>query len=473
MLLTEVARNVGVRDLGSLPAIDIVDLTHDSRQVADGSMFACVSGTAHDGHLFAAEAISRGAVALVVDHELGLDVPELVVEDVRQALGPLAAAIHGQPSTKIPVIGVTGTNGKTTVTHLLGGILESAGLEPEVLGTLSGARTTPEGTDLQRILAKTVAAGARSVAMEVSSHALALHRVSGTRFTVSLFTNLGLDHLDFHETFDAYFAAKATLFDASMSAVGVVCRDDSWGQRLLDGSVPGVCPMVSYGMEDVADLEMGSGGSSFVWRGTPVKIRLQGRHNVLNAVGAATAASELGIANEVIAVGLALVTAVRGRFEPVLDTAGIAGDVDVIVDYAHKPDALEAVLRAAGEIARGRVVVVIGAGGDRDKGKRPVMGRIAAELADLAIITSDNPRSEDPRQIIEEMLAGIEDRSNVSVLPDRAEAIAASVLNARPGDFVVLAGKGHETTQTSGEAVIDFDDAEHAARALTERRAKA
>ena len=471
MLLADVARAAGMNDVESLPPVDVIDLTHDSRQVAVGSMFACVRGVAHDGHAFASEAVTGGAAALVVDHELGLEVPELVVPDVREALGPMAAAIHGQPSTKIPVIGVTGTNGKTTVTHLLGGILKAAGLAPEVLGTLSGARTTPEGTDLQRMLAKVVAEGTRSVAMEVSSHALALHRVAGTHFTVSMFTNLGLDHLDFHDNFDEYFAAKASLFDASVSSVGVVCRDDPWGQRLLDGSVPGLCPMITYGIDDVADLDMGPAGSSFAWRGTKMLTHLPGRHNVLNAVAAATAAAELAIAQDAIAEGIASIGAVRGRFEPVRDATGHTSDIDVIVDYAHTPDALEAVLRAAREIARSRVVVVVGTAGDRDEGKRPLMGGLAAELADLAIITSDNPRSEDPGKIIDEMLAGIADRSNVSVLPDRAEAIAAAVLDARPGDFVVLAGKGHETTQTAGDSVIDFDDADHAARALAERRA--
>ena len=473
MLLTEVAEAIGLEGGETLPVVDVIDLTHDSRQVTNGSMFACVTGEAHDGHKFAPEAVEGGAVALVVDRELGLAVPELVVEDVREALGPLAAAIHGHPSTKIPVMGITGTNGKTTVSHLLGGILEAAGLAPEVLGTLSGARTTPEGTDLQRLLAESVAAGTRSVAMEVSSHALALHRVSGTHFAVSVFTNLGLDHLDFHKNFEDYFAAKAMLFDSSMSAIGVVCGDDSWGQRLLDGSIPDLCAMVAYGLDDVSDLEMGPAGSSFTWHGTAMTIHLPGRHNVLNAVAASTAAAQIGVATEAIAQGLGSVVAVRGRFEPVFDAVGTDSDVDVIVDYAHKPDALEAVLRAAREIARGRVVVVVGAGGDRDRGKRPVMGRLAADLADLAIITSDNPRSEDPAKIINEILTGIEDQSNVSVMADRAEAIAAAVLDARPGDFVVLAGKGHETTQTTGNSVIEFDDAKHAARALAERRATA
>ena len=473
MLLAELVRSAGLAvppgdlDLDLDLDVEVTDISHDSRKVTNGTLFACIPGATEDGHDYASEAIESGASALVVDHKLSTSVPEVVVDDVRRVVGPLASALYGHPSRQVPVVGITGTNGKTTVTQLLGGILGTAGLEPLILGTLAGVRTTPEGPDLQREMAGAIAAGAAAVAMEVSSHALALHRVAGTAFEISVFTNLGQDHLDFHADFEDYFGAKATLFAPSFSKLGVVCRDNEWGRRLIDATKD-TCPILTYGIEDATEIDLGAAGSTFSWRNETLSIHLPGRHNVVNAIAAATVAARLGVSMVDIAAGLLSVTSVRGRFEPVKVSGG-ATDVDVVVDYAHKPDALEAVLIAAREIATGRVVVVIGAGGDRDRSKRPVMGALAAHLADLAVITSDNPRSEDPQAIVDDMLAEIADMANVSVELDRATAIRDAIVSAEAGDFVVLAGKGHETTQTSAGIAIDFDDADHGALALLER----
>jgi UDP-N-acetylmuramoyl-L-alanyl-D-glutamate--2,6-diaminopimelate ligase len=449
----------------------ITAVTHDTRAVTPGALFCCVPGQRVDGHDLAPQALAAGAAALLVARRLTVppphsDVPQVQVPDVRAALGPVAAAFWGRPSEHMYVVGVTGTSGKTTVTHLVQSVLDAAGLPCGVIGTISGARTTPEAPELQALLAAERAAGRRAVAVEVSSHGLELHRVDATRFAVAAFTNLSHEHLDFHGTMDAYFAAKRRLFTREFTARAVVCVDDAWGRRLageLAGD-PDAPPVTTYGLGDVEALAPGPAGTSFRWRGHRVDLRLPGRFNVLNALAAAHAAEALGVPAETIAKALTDAPVVRGRFEPV--DAG--QPFTVLVDYAHKPEALAQALATARELvgAGGRLVVVFGCGGDRDAAKRPVMGELAARLADEAVVTSDNPRSEDPRAIISDVQTGIPSGAPVVIEPDRRRAIELALGGARPGDVILIAGKGHETTQVIGETTLPFDDRDVAREAL-------
>ena len=455
----------------------ITDVTHDSREVTAGALYACVVGSSADGHDFAAAAVDAGASALLVERELvgpsEASVPQVVVPDTRRAMGRFAAEVWGRPSRDLDVVGVTGTAGKTTVTHLLASILRRSGRRTSILGTLSGRRTTPESTDLHRILARERDLGTEALVTEVSSHALTLHRVEGVRFAAALFTNLGSDHLDFHGDVESYFAAKRSLFDSRRVGFGVVNRDDPYGRRLLaEGGSSGDLPMIEFGLDDVTGLVMGASGSAFDWRGRHIELPIPGRFNVSNAVAAATLAAEMGSDLDDIVGGLASVEPVRGRVERVVPPGSATGtpvDIDVLVDYAHKPEALAAVLDMAREVARGGVVVVIGCGGDRDRGKRPVMAAMAEARADRVVLTSDNPRSEDPLDILAEMRSGLVGRGNVVTIADRAEAIRTAILTAEPSDLVIIAGKGHETTQTTGNTVVEFDDRAHSAAALAER----
>jgi UDP-N-acetylmuramoyl-L-alanyl-D-glutamate--2,6-diaminopimelate ligase len=447
---------------------DLAAVVHDSRAVADGALFCCVRGSKVDGHELAPAAVEAGAAALLVDHGLPLDVPQLVVADVRAALGPVAAAFWDHPSRHLTVLGVTGTAGKTTLTHLLAAILTADGRRCGVVGTLSGARTTPEAPELQALLADHRRRGDDAVAMEVSSHGLELHRVDATRFAVAVFTNLSQEHLDFHGTMDAYFAAKARLFTPAFTDRAVICVDDPWGRRLLaDVEARGDVDVHPYGIDDARDVRLMPAGASFTWRGHEVRLPLAGRFNVANAVGAATAAAVLGLAPAVIARGLSSAAPVPGRFE-VVDVS--SRPITVVVDYSHKPDALEQALVAARELVtgEGELTVVFGAGGDRDTAKRPMMGDVAVRLADHVVLTSDNPRSEDPAAILAEIAAGIPARAapRVRTEPDRRRAIALAVGAARPGGVVVIAGKGHETTQTVGDTILPFDDRVVAREAL-------
>ena len=455
MLLSELLRAVADRPAFRDVRVvidDDVHLTravHDSRQVAPGTLFCCVVGTRHDGHDHAADAVASGATALLCERPLGLGVAEIVVPSVRDAMGPAAAALAGWPSDQLDVIGVTGTNGKTTVVQLLAAVLPNTG----VIGTLTGARTTPEAPELQAILADMVAAGRAQVAMEVSSHALDLHRVDGTRFRVAAFTNLSQDHLDHHGDMAHYFQAKARLFRPELTEMAVVNLDDPHGRLLRDAAL---VPTVGYSLDDITDLDLRPDGSSFRWRDTDITIQLPGRFNVSNAVAAATIAAELGIDVATIAAGLGSLSGVPGRFERIDE----GQDFLAAVDYAHTPDGLEQLLVAGRELAgRRRVIVVFGAGGHRDASKRPVMGEVAARLADVVVVTSDNPRGEDPAAIISQVQAGIEDlTTDIRIEPDRAQAIAIAVAEARSGDVLLVAGKGHETGQTVGDVTTPFDD---------------
>ena len=444
---------------------EVVSVEMDTRQVVPGALFACVPGARSDGHDFAAAAVEAGAVAVVVERRVDVTVPQVIVPSARAALGPLADAAAGHPSRAMTVVGVTGTHGKTPTVGLLAAIFGAHGWTTATIGTLTQVRTTPEAPDLQRRLAGLRAGGTQAVAMEVSSHALDQRRVDATHFAAGVLTNVTQDHLDYHRTMEAYFEAKARLFEAGRVGVAVVNRDDPWGRRLLDRLRGSGLATETYGFDDVDDLRMTPAGSAFRWRGEDVVLPVAGRFNVANALAAATTSAALGVAAPTVAAGLAAMAQVRGRFERV--DAG--QPFTVVVDYAHTPDALAAVLRSAREIATGRVLVVFGAGGDRDRAKRPLMAAAAATGADVVVVTSDNPRSEDPTAIIDAVVAGIpaDHRASTVVEPDRRAAIAAVVAAAGPGDVVVVAGKGHEQGQDFGDRVEAFDDVTEARAALS------
>ena len=460
MLLDQLLGGVEVLDVRGDPAsTDVTAITHDSRAVLPGSLFCCVPGARVDGHRFAGAAVAAGAVALLDEHILPVEATQVVVARTRAAMAPLSAVFFGHPSRDLDVVGVTGTNGKTTTVHLLGSVLAAAGRPAGLIGTLTGERTTPEAPELQARLAAFRDEGAKAVAMEVSSHALALHRADALWFAVAVFTNLSQDHLDFHQNMDEYFAAKARLFEPGRAAVGVVNVDDRHG-RLLFESAP--IPMVPYSLADAEDVRVAPTESRFRWHGEEVHLSLGGRMNLVNALAAATAALELHIPAADIARGLSTAPPVRGRYEPVA-----AGQpFTVLVDYAHTPDGLEQVLRSVRETVKGRVLVVFGAGGDRDREKRPAMAEVATRLADEAVLTSDNPRSENPGTIIDEVRAGAAVDASLHVEPDRRAAISRALGRARAGDAVVIAGKGHETTQQFADRLLSFDDRAVAAEEL-------
>jgi UDP-N-acetylmuramoyl-L-alanyl-D-glutamate--2,6-diaminopimelate ligase len=464
-----------LRDLlGTGPDVEITGLAYDNRAVVPGSLFFCVPGFTRDGHDFAPDAVARGAAALVVTRPLGLGVPEIVVEDMRAAMARGAAAFYGDPTARLPVVGVTGTSGKTTTTHLLRHLMEAAGRPCGLLGTVASVvageerpvvRTTPEAIDLQATFRAMLDGGDQACAMEVSSHALELRRVEGIHFAVAAFTNLSQDHLDFHPSMDAYFEAKRRLFTDFDVGTAIVCVDDEWGRRLAS-SLPDAVTVSVSGEADwqASDLRITSGGAAFRLRGRELVLPLPGRFNVANALIALAAGASLGLELAEMAGALARVRPVPGRVEAVDEGQGFA----LLVDYSHKPGALENVLEAARELAEGRVIAVFGAGGDRDRGKRPLMGEVAARLADVAIVTSDNPRSEDPEAIIDEILAGMPAGSaGVERLVDRRAAIERAVGLAERGDVVVIAGKGHERGQEfAGGRKEPFDDVVVAREAL-------
>jgi UDP-N-acetylmuramoyl-L-alanyl-D-glutamate--2,6-diaminopimelate ligase len=443
--------------------VDITDVTHDSRDVPAGALFVAVVGERTDGHDHARPAVESGAGAVMVQRLLDVDVPQLVVEDTRRAMAVAAATCWGRPSERLAVVGVTGTNGKTTVVTLVGEIVERLGVESRVIGTLTGTRTTPESTDLQAQLAAFVADGVQVVAMEVSSHALALGRVDEVRFEVAVFTNLGLDHLDFHGTVERYFEAKASLFEPGRAATAIINVDGPHGRLLRDAAPPGG-KTVEYSIADAGDLAVGPSGSRFTWREHRIDLPLVGRFNVVNAIAAGEVCVALGHASDAVAGALSSVAPPPGRFE--LVDAG--QPFLVVVDYAHTPDGLDQLLETARELTTGRLIVVFGCGGDRDRSKRPRMGEVACRLADVVIVTSDNPRSEDPSAIIAAVKNGCIGREPSTEI-DREAAIGQAIEGATHGDVVVIAGKGHETTQVIGDSTVPFDD-RAVARAQLARR---
>jgi UDP-N-acetylmuramoyl-L-alanyl-D-glutamate--2,6-diaminopimelate ligase len=473
-------------------SVEVSGLAYDSRKVGPGTLFFCVPGERVDGHEFAAAAVEAGAAALVVERELGLPVPQVVVADARASMAPLAARFWGDPTAELRVVGVTGTNGKTTTAFLLREILEAAGIRCGLLGTVKqvvgGAeeeveRTTPEAIDLQATFRRMLDGGDEACAMEVSSHALVLRRAEAIHCEVALFTNLTQDHLDFHADMEDYFQSKRRLFAADEPGAAVVNVDDPYGRRLADEFKCVTFSATGQEADFVArDVSLDAAGAEFTVFSPPtsrerthsdgnrpiggevrVCTRLPGDFNVANALGAFAAATTLGLDPEAAAAGLAAAVPPPGRFEPVDEGQPFA----VLVDYAHTPDSLQNVLAAARRLTAGRLISVFGAGGDRDRGKRPRMGRAGAQLSDIAIVTSDNPRSEDPETIIEEVLAGVEDRGGVRVEPDRRAAIELALSGARAGDTVVIAGKGHEQGQEfENGRKVPFDDREVAREEL-------
>ncbi|MFN3650020.1 MAG: UDP-N-acetylmuramoyl-L-alanyl-D-glutamate--2,6-diaminopimelate ligase [Armatimonadota bacterium] len=489
--LGELAKAVPGSRLSSPDAarLQVRGVAYDSRAVQPGDLFFCVRGLKTDGRRFLPAAVERGALAAVVDAEVeNPSVPLLQVPDVRKAMGPVSAELYGHPARHLALVGITGTNGKTTTSYLVEAIARAAGRPTGVLGTIGARRgdeplemehTTPEAPDLQSLLARMrEGVERRVVAMEVSSHALDQGRSLGCEFDVAAFTNLTQDHLDYHPSMEDYFQAKARLFTeyprASEKAfTAVVNVDDEYGRRLArmaEGRV------LTYGVREPADLRAGEIRASVTGleytlttpEGVfPVRLRIGGLFNVYNSLAAAGAARALGIDWQTITAALSEAPGVPGRFESV--SAG--QDFGVIVDYAHTPDGLENVLRAARALEPRRVLTVFGCGGDRDRGKRPIMARIAAELSDVVVVTSDNPRSEDPDAIIREILTGIPAGAGtwVETEPDRARAIERAVSAAETGDVVVIAGKGHEDYQIFADRTIHFDDREQARKALNAR----
>jgi UDP-N-acetylmuramoyl-L-alanyl-D-glutamate--2,6-diaminopimelate ligase len=451
-----------VEVVGRAP-VEVRDLAYDARAVTPGALFFCVRGARADGHDFAPAAVERGAAALVVERPLELHVPQVVVPDARASMAVVADEFFGRPTQELAVAGVTGTSGKTTTAFLLYAILAAAGGRPGLLGTVEARvggerrgvqRTTPEAIDLQRTFREMLDVGDRSCAMEASSHASQLHRLDRVRFAALVFTNLSQDHLDFHGDMESYFEAKRRLFVEGRPPAAVNVGND-YGRRLA-AELP---EALTFGF--APDAAIGPAALD------GVELKLRGRFNAENALAALAAARLLGIDDAAIARGLESVRGVPGRFESVEEGQPFT----VIVDYAHKPDALENVLHAARELTRGRVICVVGAGGDRDRGKRPLMGRLACELADIAIVTSDNPRSEEPQAIIDEVVAGAV--GEVEIEPDRSAAIARAIELARDGDVVLIAGKGAEQGQQFADRTIPFDDREAAREALRTLGARA
>jgi UDP-N-acetylmuramoyl-L-alanyl-D-glutamate--2,6-diaminopimelate ligase len=441
---------------------DITDLAYDTREVQPGALFFCVRGERVDRHDLAGEAVEQGAAALVVERPLDLKVPQLIVPSARAAMPVAADEFFERPTEQLVVAAVTGTSGKTSTTFLLRSILARAGMKPGLIGTIESrvggesrpaVRTTPEAIDLQRAFRAMLDAGDRSVVLEATSHGSVLGRLDRVRFDALAFTNLTQDHLDFHETMETYFEAKRRLFtEHEPPAAAAVNVGDPWGIRLADElRALERAPLLTYGDTPRADL-----------RTHPAleRSRLAGGFNVNNVLAAAAVCRLLGLPDDAIADGVAAVPGVPGRFERIDEGQPFT----VIVDYSHKPGALEAVLRSARELTAGRLLCVFGAGGDRDREKRPQMGRVATELADLAIVTSDNPRSEDPNAIIEEILTGIV--ADAEVEPDRRSAIGRAIAEAHEGDVVVIAGKGNEQGQEFADRKIPFDDREVAREAL-------
>ena len=465
----------------------VASVAYDSRDVVAGSVFVALKGEKLDGAKFAADAARRGASAIVSEHDAPADLPAgvlwLKVGNARAALAELAAIFFGRPSEQLTLVGVTGTNGKTTTTYLLAAIFDAAGMPCGRIGTVTtrigneereAARTTPEAPDLQRLLREMVERGLSACAMEVSSHALSLHRVDDVRFAAGVFSNLTRDHLDFHGDMEHYFAAKRRLFEMlPEGAPAIVNVDDPRGAELAAS----VARAVTYGIDKPASVTPGQltyslDGLDFdvqAPRGRlHVRSPLVGRPNAYNILAAVATAAALDVPFDAIERGLASLKAVPGRFEM---ASSSDDDVRVVVDYAHTDDALRNLLETARPLAHGRLITVFGCGGDRDTTKRPLMGAVAARLSDLVIVTSDNPRSENPERIIAEIRRGMaREQSSVVEIADRRQAIERAVADARPGDLVLIAGKGHEKYQIIGDRTIPFDDVEVAANALARRR---
>jgi len=461
--------------------VPVKGIAYDSRQVKPGYLFVAIEGFKTDGHHYIEDAVSNGAVAIVTQREVR--VPEGIswvrIADTRKGLAQMAARFYGFPCDKMRVIGVTGTNGKTTTTYMIREVYKNAGKKTGIIGTINNMigekvlpvkHTTPESADLQKVMAQMVEEKVEAAVMEVSSHALSLHRVEGCHFDIGVFTNITQDHMDFHRDMEDYLSAKMRLFAGA--EVSIINADSYYGERITEGSGGKV---VTYGIESQADvlareINISPAGVSFRvnWSGGDIQVNLKltGLFNVYNALAAFTVGLEEGLEPEVIKDALETLEGVPGRFELVNKGQPFA----VIVDYAHTPDGLENILSTARQFTSGRLITVFGCGGDRDRTKRPLMGKIGAELSDFAIITSDNPRTEDPERIIEDILEGVNSAGSVdyTVIPDRRSAIGHAIKSARAGDVVVIAGKGHETYQEINGKRFHFDDREEAGIILEE-----
>jgi UDP-N-acetylmuramoyl-L-alanyl-D-glutamate--2,6-diaminopimelate ligase len=486
--LAKLLRGVEAKVATAHSDLEIQEIAYDSRKVKPGTLFVAIRGEKTDGNNFVSDAVARGAIAVASEQAIAVTLPAefpwIQVSDARKTLAITAANYFGRPAEVLKLIGVTGTNGKTTTAYLVDSILRAAGCEVGLLGTIghrlvreprSAANTTPESLDLQDFLADVVRAGGTHAVLEASSHALAMDRLWGCPFAVAIFTNLTRDHLDFHKSFEEYFAAKRRLFEgtgAAAPAVGVINQDDAYGKQLAGLATR----TLTYGLESGADITTRKPAITFsgieCTVETPIgkieiRSRLVGRTNVYNILAAVGAGVALDLPREVIASGVAQLSSVPGRFERI----DAAQPFQVVVDYAHTDDALRNLLAAAKELnPSGRIITLFGCGGDRDRTKRPLMGEAAGRLSDIVVLTSDNPRSEDPLLIINDVIVGVQ-RANAKCLvePDRERAIEMALDQARPGDIVLLAGKGHETSQVMRDRTIDFDDREVARRILSRR----
>ena len=495
MKLKELLKALKSYEIQGSEDTEIFDIQYDSRTVRRGSLFVAIKGKNTDGNRFVPDVISRGAIAIVTDSPSpytlslmergGLRVAVIQVPNAREALARIAAAFYGEPASKLKLVGITGTNGKTTTSFLVESILREAGLNPGVIGTINyryagkvlpAPNTTPESLDLQRLLKEMVDSGVNAVVMEVSSHALSQDRVAGLIFDAGVFTNLTQDHLDYHGTMEAYFEAKARLFTDFIDEgrAAVINMDDPKGEDLSKRAVGRVIGYSGTGKGGVniypKEMALGVDGikGTFMTPSGEVKVKssLVGEFNLYNILAAVGAGVGLGLPVEAIEKGITALKNVPGRLERV--DAG--QPFTILVDYAHTPDALERVLSTIRHLTDKRIITVFGCGGDRDKGKRPIMGKIAAEYSDVVIVTSDNPRTEDPLKIIEDIKAGITggsgQGSGIRVIPERREAIREAIREANEGDVVLLAGKGHEDYQIIGKEKIHFDDREEAAKAV-------
>lgn len=460
---------------------EITGVAYDSRTVEPGGLFVCIEGFRTDGHKYIPSALEKGAAAILCTHQVqGIPKNTAVVlaENTRKALAMVSANFYGHPSRQMRMIGVTGTNGKTTTTYLIKSVLEKAGRKVGIIGTienrigdrvLPASRTTPESRELQALLEEMRAEGVTDVVMEVSSHSLDLYRVEGIAFDVAVFTNLTQDHLDYHKTMENYRAAKGLLFERAKKSV--INMDDAAGEYMAGRSGGDVLPF-GIGKDralTAEDIRISAEGSAFelLWqeKRLPVRLHTPGRFSVYNALGAAGACIALGVPLETIAAGLSENSGVSGRFQTIRSRKGC----QAVVDYAHTPDGLENVLKTAGEFTKGKIITVFGCGGDRDKTKRPIMGETAGRLSDYCLITSDNPRTEDPLEIIKEVEAGVRKTGcPYEKVPDRREAIRRAAALAGRGDVILVAGKGHETYQIFPDRTIHFDDVEEVRNAFGE-----
>ncbi len=479
MKLDDLLWGTGIRPETINPDKEISAITCDSRRVEEGCLFVCIAGTAVDGHQYAAQAEADGAAAIVVQRDMGLRT-QLMTKDTRAAWAQICANWFGHPASQLRMVGVTGTNGKTTVTTLIKSMLEHAGHKVGLVGTIHnmvGSRvlpaqhTTPDSYDLQSMLALMVAEGCDYCVMEVSSHALDQQRVAGCEYELGLFTNLTQDHLDYHGTMENYMLAKKRLF--SLCRAGIVNLDDAWAAPLTEG-VP--CELLSYSVRSdegdyvARNVRYRTDGVDFELVGVGqigrVHMQIPGQFSVYNGLAAATACLALGMPFSQVVEALSSASGVKGRAEVV----PTGRDFTVVIDYAHTPDGLENICSTLKQCSTGRLVTLFGCGGDRDKTKRPLMGAIAARLSDYLIITSDNPRSEDPAAIIADILAGLTDSTTpYTVVENRSEAIRFAIANAQPGDTILLAGKGHETYQILGTGTIHLDEREVVAESLAEK----